>query len=79
MLVGDVKAPILSVSLEHCVIDLSALESPQIGDEVLVLGGSGRDAITLSRIAEWWGVGVNDVLMTFSDRINQTFLTNGSE
>ncbi len=79
MLVGDVKAPILSVSLEHCVIDLSALESPQIGDEVLVLGGSGRDAITLSRIAEWWGVGVNDVLMTFSDRINQTFLTNESE
>ena len=79
MLVGDVKAPILGVSLEHCIIDISALESPQIGDEVVILGGSGNDAITLSRIAEWWGVGVNDVLMTFSDRISQTFLSGASE
>lgn len=74
MLMGGVKCPILGVSLEHCVLDLSAIDAPQVGDEVIVLGGSGSDAITLARIAEWWGAGVNDVLMAFNDRISRQFL-----
>ena len=78
MLVGGVKAPILGVSLEHCVLDLSAVESPQVGDDVVVLGGSGRNEITLARIAEWWGLGMNDVLMTFNERIRQRFLEGES-
>jgi alanine racemase len=73
MLVGCVKAPILGVSLEHCVLDLSAVESPQVGDDVVVLGGSGHNEITLARIAEWWGLGMNDILMTFNERIRQRF------
>jgi alanine racemase len=78
MLVGGVKAPILGVSLEHCVLDLSAVESPHVGDDVVVLGGSGRNEITLARIAEWWGLGMNDVLMTFNERIRQRFLEGES-
>ena len=74
MLVGGVRAPVLGVSLEHCVLDLSAVSAPQVGDEVVILGGSGSDGITLAHIAAWWGVGVNDVLMTFNGRMTQRFL-----
>jgi len=73
MHVGGVRAPVVGVSLEHCVLDLSAVKAPQVGDEVVILGGSGHDEITLAHIAEWWGVGVNDVLMTFNGRMAQRF------
>lgn len=73
MLVGGVKAPVVGVSLEHSVLDLSAINAPRIGDEVIVLGGSGPDAITLAHIAAWWGVGENDVLMAFNARMTQRF------
>ena len=78
MLVDGIKVPIVGVSLEHCVLDLSAVDTPQIGDEVVILGGSGPDEITLPHIATWWGVGVNDVLMTFSGRMTQRFLGGSS-
>jgi len=78
MLVRGVKAPILGVSLEHCVLDLSDVEDPQIGDEVVILGQNNDADITLERIAEWWGVGINDVLMTFNDRIKQRFFDSES-
>ena len=73
MLVGGVRAPVVGVSLEHCVLDLSAVKAPQVGDEVVILGGNGPDEITLGHIAAWWGVGVNDVLMTFNGRMTQRF------
>ena len=78
MLLGGVKAPVLGVSLEHCVLDLSAVDDPQIGDEIVILGRSEAADITLERIAEWWGAGVNDVLMMFNDRIMQQFLPAAS-
>lgn len=78
MLLGGVKAPVLGVSLEHCVLDLSAVDDPQIGDEAVILGSSGGSAITLEQMAAWWGAGVNDVLMALSDRIEQRFPAEAS-
>lgn len=51
MLVDGVKAPILGVSLEHAVLDLSALPRPAVGREVVVLGRSGQSMITVADIA----------------------------
>jgi len=72
MLVGDSKAPILGVSLEHTVLDLSAVPNPAVGDAVVVMGRRGDSSITLEDIARWQGIGVNDVLMSFNDRTVQT-------
>jgi alanine racemase len=47
MLVGGRKAPILSVSLEHAVIDLSAVPDAAPGTEVVILGRSGAARISL--------------------------------
>ena len=71
--VANHRYEVVGVSLEHCVLDLSAVKAPQVGDEVVILGGSGPDEITLAHIAAWWGVGVNDVLMTFNGRMTQRF------
>lgn len=74
MLVDGVKAPILGVSLEHAVLDLSALPRPAVGREVVVLGRSGQSMITVADIARWQGVGANDVLMSLNERVPQSVL-----
>lgn len=71
MLIDGAKAPILSVSLEHAVLDLSAAPQAGVGDTVTVLGRSGSSAIAIEDIARWQGVGVNDVLMSLNNRLPQ--------
>lgn len=69
MLIGEVRAPVLGVSLEHAVIDLSDVPRPAIGQEVVVLGQSGGARISLEDIARWQDAGVNDVLMSLNGRV----------
>jgi len=71
MLIAGVRAPVLGVSLEHAVIDLSDVPQPAVGQEVVVLGESGGARITLDDLARWQGVGVNDVLMSINGRLPQ--------
>ena len=73
MLVAGRRAPILGVSLEHCVLDLSLVPEARIGDEVVVLGGDGDQRISLDDIARWQGGGVNDVLMSLNGRLEPTY------
>lgn len=69
MLIDGVKAPVLAVSLEHAVIDLSNVPHPAVGQEVVVLGESGGERIALEDIARWQGAVVNDVLMSLNARV----------
>lgn len=69
MLINSVKVPILGVSLEHAVVDLSDVPDPKVGQKVIALGESGFTRITLEDMARWQGVGVNDVLMSLNGRI----------
>lgn len=71
MLIDGVKAPILGVSLEHTVLDLSDVPQPEVGRDVVVLGQSGGGRIALEDIARWQGVGINDVLMSLNCRLPQ--------
>lgn len=71
MLVRGQRVPVLGVSLEHCVIDLSAIPEPRVGEEVVVLGGDGPNAIALRELADWQGVTMSDVLMTFNNRMKR--------
>ena len=68
-LVKGVRAPILKVSLEHTVLDLSALASAEVGDSALLLGQVSDNIITIDDIATWQGVGNNDVLMSLNGNL----------
>ena len=72
MLIDGISAPVLGVSLEHCVIDLSSIPRARIGDDVVIVGTSGERAIALQDLAQWWDAGINDVLMAFNRRIEPT-------
>ena len=71
MLIDGFKAPILGVSLEHAVLDLSDVPHFKVGQEVIVLGHSGSRRIAIEQVARWQGVGVNDILMSLNGRMPQ--------
>ena len=68
-LVRGHRAPILAVSLEHLVLDLSDVEDAAVGDTVRLLGGEGDAAIGLDELAAWFGVTPLDTVMALSDRL----------
>lgn len=67
------RVPVLGVSLEHAVLDLSEIPDPREGEEVVVLGGEGANSITLAEIADWQGVAMSDVLMALNDRMPRLY------
>lgn len=75
VLIDGFKAPILSVSLEHAVIDLSDVPHPVVGQTVVVLGRSGDGEIAIEDIARWQGASVNDVLMALNDRVSRGIIS----
>ncbi|MDE0392860.1 MAG: alanine racemase [Rhodospirillales bacterium] len=63
------RAPIVAVSLEHMVLDLTDVESAAVGDAVRLLGGEGDAAIGLDELAAWFGVTPLDTVMALSGRL----------
>ena len=69
MLVGGKRVPVLGVSLEHATLDLTGVDQPEVGDEVVVVGESGGQSITLEDLAGWQGTRPLDVLMGSDRRV----------
>jgi alanine racemase len=69
VIVKGAKAPVLSVSTEHAVLDLSAVDDPKLGDEVTIIGRSGELEITLADLALWQDAGMNDALLMLRGRM----------
>lgn len=63
------RARVMSVTLEHTTLDLTGIDSPRLGEEVLLLGGDGAARITLDDVAGWQGRPPLEVTMTFSKRL----------
>ena len=73
-LVDGARVPIRGVSLEHVTLDLSARPAAGVGDEVVLLGENGGESITLADLAEWQGVRLHHVLMSFDGRLPARYL-----
>ncbi len=63
------RAPILAVSLEHLVLDLTDVGDAAVGDVVRLLGGDGDAAIGLDELAAWFGMTALDTVMVLSGRL----------
>lgn len=71
------RVPILGVSLEHLTIDLSAESNAAVGDEVVLLGTSGAENITLPELAAWQGLRPHQALCAFDGRLRSKYLEAG--
>ena len=68
VLIDGQRANVLSLSLEHTTVDLDGIDGVSPGDQVTLLGCDGDDEITLSSIADTWGVQPLEALMRMSGR-----------
>lgn len=68
-LVRGARAPVIGVSLEHMILDLTAVPAPAIGDEVALVGRSGEAGITLAECAGTLARTPLELLMGFSGRL----------
>jgi alanine racemase len=69
VLIRGQRAKVMSVTLEHTTLNLTGIDSPRVGEEVLVLGGDGPARITLEDVAAWQGRPPLETAMTFSKRL----------
>ena len=74
MLLRGRRVPVLRVCLENSILDLSAIDEPSPGEEVLALGGEGNEAITLDGMASAAALGPLDLLTSFDGRLSRRYL-----
>lgn len=73
------RVPLEGVSLEYIVLDLSDFDGARVGDEVVLMGESGSQQILLSDIAEWQGLALHAVMMSFEGRLRARYVGDGTE
>jgi alanine racemase len=69
LLVRGRRAAVIGVSLEHTTLDLTAIDSPQVGDEAIVVGASNGLSNSVADLAGWLGCSELEAVMAFSKRI----------
>jgi alanine racemase len=78
MLCRGRRCPVLGVSAEYTVIDVSAVPAAAVGDTVTIIGEDDGDAITVESLAQrlgapsaaYWMIGLRDVPMRY--RVSST-------
>ena len=72
VLVGGVRAPVAAVSMDSLVVDVTAVEAGP-GDEVVLLGAQGADAIGARDVARAIGTVPHEILCRIGARIERTY------
>ena len=75
VLIHGKRAPLLgTVCMDQVMCDVTDIENVQIGDEVVLLGAQGNDAITADEIADWADTISYEILLSISDRVPRIYL-----
>ncbi|MDR2656299.1 MAG: alanine racemase [Oscillospiraceae bacterium] len=70
VLVRGVKAPIIGrVCMDQCMANVTGIPGVSVGDEVVLLGSQGGDAITADELAGWAGTISHEVFCAVSPRV----------
>ena len=72
VLVGGVRAPVVAVSMDSLVVDVTAVEAGP-GDEVVLLGAQGGDVIGARDVAGAIGTVPHEILCRIGARIERTY------
>jgi alanine racemase len=76
VLVRGRRVPLLgTISIEHCRLDLTGVPEAEPGDEVVVIGSQGREAITLEEVgaATRW-IAALDVMLATGGRVDRGYI-----
>jgi alanine racemase len=74
VLVRGKRCRVYFVSQEYTAVDLSQIDNPSIGDEVVIFGSDGDDRISVEEMADWQGQSALHVVMNMNGRFPIRFL-----
>lgn len=73
------RAPIIGkICMDQCMIDLTNIPGVEVGDEVILLGGSSQDGVTMDEIAAKIDTNRNEVLSVIGRRVPRLYIENGN-
>jgi alanine racemase len=78
MLVGGRRVPILGrVTMDLTMVDLEAAPQARVGDEALLFGEQGGEALGLDEVARWSGTLPYEVMCTIGKRVTRIYVRDG--
>lgn len=77
VLVKGIFCPILGrIAMDACDIDLDQVVNPQVGDEVVLIGKSEDEIISVDDVAEKWGTINYEVITSIKERVTRVYRKN---
>jgi alanine racemase len=79
MIVGGGRAPVMGrVTMDMTMIDLTGIRpEPRVGDEVIIMGDTHGEKISVDDIARWAGTISYEILCGISKRVPRTYIRGG--
>lgn len=80
VLVRGKRAPIVGrVCMDQCFADVTAIDAAQAGDEVVLIGRQGAEAIRAEELAERLGTNNYETVTTISARVERRYVTTADD
>ena len=74
VLVHGERVPVLGrVTMDMIMIDVTDVSDPKVGDEVVLIGGRGKETIAVDEIAHWAGTIPYEILCGMSKRLPRVY------
>lgn len=75
MIIKGKRAPIVgTVCMDITMVDLSDIPEAKVGDEVIVIGGQGKERITAKEIAEWANTIPYEILTSLGSKAKRKYI-----
>jgi alanine racemase len=75
VLIKGQRARVLGrVSMDQIVVDVTGISGLAEGDEVVLIGAQGEDAITLEEVAAWCDTITHEILTGLGRRVKRIYL-----
>ncbi|MDR0649141.1 MAG: alanine racemase [Synergistaceae bacterium] len=75
VLIQGKRCPIRGrICMDQFVVDISHLEDPKVGDEVVLIGRQGGQEITISEVAEKLSTATGAIPVSFTDRMPRVYV-----
>lgn len=76
VLIGGKRVNVVgSVCMDQCMVQLNDHPNVKVGDEVVIIGNQGNEAITALDLAEAWGTVTNEVICNLATRMPREYVS----
>lgn len=80
VIIQGVRCPVIGrVCMDQMMVDVSALEDVVPGDEVILIGREGEEAITADDLGQWSGSISYEVLLAATERVHRRWINGCDE